>query len=129
MRPLIFICAPLTPRDGDRNAAEEYLANCRETFLISTDLIKLGFTIYCPATDFPFFWVDRSFPVELVYQQDLGMIDHADAVYEYGRTYLSPNCKAELDRAKARGLEILYSLGDAKRFIEQWKEEWDDDAG
>lgn len=126
MRPLAFICAPLTPRSEDRNYAVEYLLNCRATFQIATELIKMGFSVYCPATDFPFFWLDPNFSAEFVYQQDLGMIDHSDVIYEHGRTYNSPNCRAELDRAKEHGLEILYDLEDAQRFIEKWKEEWDE---
>ena len=51
----IYVAGPLTPKGNNGNPAIEYLMNIRRMVRTSLELIKEGFSPYCPGLDYHLF--------------------------------------------------------------------------
>ena len=116
-RPFIFIIMPITPRDPKKHPALEYLEYLRRGFELSTVLIRRGYSVYCPATDFPYWLVNNTLTTKDIYEQDLGVVVRSDAVFLAPGWSISVNCSKEKDIAASHGIPSFIYMEDMDRFF------------
>jgi len=119
-RPFIFLIMPLTPRSTDNNHAVEYLGNVRKGIDYATFFIKHGFSVYCPAIDYSYFLFSDSpsLTTQEIYEQDLCVIPHCDAVFILPGSEKSPNCAREYAMEVDNGLRNFKDIYE----IMEWKD-------
>lgn len=118
-RPVVFIVCPLTPRSTTENHAVEYLNYVRVAARAGAILLCNGFSVYCPANDFPYWLVTDNPPTaEDIYESDLNIIAKVDAVWAMGRFTQSENCMRELNYAEELGIPVFFTFID----LMEWKE-------
>lgn len=106
---LIYIAGPLTPT-GKSNHAIEFLENVRAGLRAATELIRAGFAVFCPASDFAY-WLaleDGEFiPESTIKSASLEVMKRSDGVLLLPRWPSSQGALGEYDAALAQGIPIF----------------------
>lgn len=122
-RPFLFLIMPITPRSETRNHAIEFLEHIREGIKIATKLIANGWAVYCPGTDFTY-WFNSETILSLpdILEQDLEILKRCDVVYALPGWRESPNCAGEWNLAVEREIPHFDDWKDLMKWRrEVWK--------
>jgi hypothetical protein len=117
----IYIAGAMTPT-GSGNHAIEYLKNVRAGIRVSTDLMLIGFSVYCPMIDFQYFlnlrdWENLS---ELnVRECGMSFVEHwAEVLYVLPGWEKSTGVHDEVKTACLHNIPVFYSIRDLLTYFE-----------
>lgn len=108
----IFINGPITPR-GEGNHAIEFMTHLRRGIKAATELLNLGYAVYCPMLDFAYWLVDsevEAVPAEKIYQSDMAMLEAMDGVLALHNATLSINVMKERVEADRLRIPVFFTI-------------------
>src|SRR6266566_82705 len=116
----IYVAGPMTPRGKDvHDGPHVFYQNVRKGMLAACEIIRKGHNPYVPhLTYFIHLEMNAPFPKNypfIWYSLDHAWLDFCDAFL-----YLEPSfgTDKELERARAKGLKIFYSLDEIPQIVE-----------
>jgi hypothetical protein len=108
----VFVSGAITPT-GKGNHALEFLSNIRKGIRLTVELIRLGYAVYCPFTDFLYWFClegGEEIPVKMIYKADLAMLERMDALLLVPSWQESTGVAGELDLANSLGIPVFESV-------------------
>lgn len=112
----IYIAGPLTPRRARQDTDDpvlEYLYNVRDMLNVKRQLIKRGWSPFCPGEDLLTFLAggdDVIISGEQIKRNSLDHLLRCDAIVLIGNWTSSPGARAEHEAALEHGLDVYYEL-------------------
>lgn len=119
-----YVAGPLTPRGTySKNPAIDYLYSVREMVNVAVELLRAGYSPFCPAIDFLFFMVGG--PEERITEPQIkrfskDWLSKCDCVVLCPGWGRSPGTKAEIKVAEEMGIPVFKSV---EEFLEREDEE------
>jgi hypothetical protein len=105
----IYIAGPYSA-----NNVMDVLKNIREGIRISTEVMKMGYSPFCPFMDFHFVLADigNELKLEDFYRYSMDWLAVSDAILMTGHWTESKGCVDELNFAKQNKIPVFYSISD-----------------
>lgn len=113
----VYICCPLTPQK-DKGNITEFLSNVRKATLLAVRLMRQGYGVICPATDFAYWLVEDGPERGLIYQNDLILVRRCHVMLVMEGALGSENCKKEIQEASKHDIPVFHDEG----AMQLWRE-------
>jgi len=103
---LVYLLGKITPRDPNKSPGMEYLENVEWMLHLEAELVKAGFAVINPGSDFLLPLKSRDITVEMLREVALEKMRRCDMVIALPGWRESENCMREYEEAKRLGIRI-----------------------
>jgi hypothetical protein len=125
----IYIAGAITPV-GKNHPVLEYLTNKRRGIRATVEVLRRGYSVFCPFTDDDYWMVlmeGEEIPPKMIYQASLSMLEVCDGVLVIPGWEDSMGTKKEMERAREINIPVFFSLDDLDSYfreVERWTTEF-----
>ncbi len=104
---LIYLLGKITPRNNNLNPGIEYMMNVENFLRFETFLVKNGFAVINPASDFLLLLKSRDIELPILREVSLEKLRRCDAVIALPGWRESENCVREYQEAKRLKIQVI----------------------